>query len=233
MSEHLADHLAVCGKPDPWNNPGLVRIFTAVPVFLASGDKIILKIRIPGIPCRANYAISSGSQCCSSNRPYLLTREMVSSLAENTETITAITTSSCIWSSIFMNFQSAMKETVENWSTSTFSQGMSWHVMAYRSLGFRRHSPRSFWKQPVFTSPQPKTCQLLVPELIFGRCNMGQPNCMSMSNFFMSMVHICRVATNFCRNKQNTICPYALALTPILNLLVCTSLVFCTVKSEG
>ena len=76
------------------------------------------------------------------------------------------------------------------------------------------------------TSPQPNTCQLLVPELIFGRCNMGQQNCMSMSNFY---VHVCRVETNFCRKKQNTICPYALALTPILNLLVCTSLVFCTV----
>ena len=158
---------------------------------------------LPGYQCRAvRIAISSGSQCCSSNRPYLLTREMVSSFALHRN-------HNHLKKYQIINFHEFSDRDEGNSRELIYINFKSWHVMAYRSLGFRRHSPRSFWKQPVFTSPQPKTCQLLVPELIFGRCNMGQQNCMSMSNFY---VHVCRVETNFCRKKQNTICPYALAV---------------------
>lgn len=76
--------------PYPWNHPGLVRVFTAVPVFLATRFHMVFRMVFRMVSrwsreasadqCRV--AISSGSQCCSSNRPYLLTREMVSSFAQ-------------------------------------------------------------------------------------------------------------------------------------------------------
>ena len=122
-----------------------------------------------------------------------------------------------------MNFQTAMKETVENWSTSTLSHGMSWPIEAWDFGGTTLeasgnssvHQPTAehlsapctrvdFWTMQHGATKLHVHVQFLCP-------------CLSCGNKLL-------------QKKTKHHLPICFSRSPsILNLLVCTILVFCTI----